>query len=236
MTVSFVMRNISESEYCMRIIDIIYERYLQYNFKKENIKKNVVFAKTSVAGRDCTFEGNNYIAGELYNCRFGYGSYIHRNSVLTNVKVGKFCAIGENVNVRLFQHPTHMVSISPCFYRKEHTLKTFVDENYFEDLKSDNEGYSVTIGNDVWIGQGVSIKSGVTIGDGAVIGTGAVVTKDVEPYAIVGGVPAKLIRYRFSKEQIEALLKIKWWDRECDWLEKNGKYFVDVDKFIEKFQ
>lgn len=125
--------------------------------------------------------------GELHGCRLGYGSYVHKNSVLARVKVGRFCAIGESVNIRLFEHPTNMVSISPCFYRKKHTLRTFVDENYHEDLKSNSEGYSVVIGNDVWIGYGVAIKSGITIGDGAVIGAGAVVTKDVEPYAIMGG-------------------------------------------------
>ena len=103
-------------------------------------------------------------------------------------------------------------------------------------MQINEEGFSVTIGNDVWIGQGVSIKSGITIGDGAVIGAGAVVTKNVEPYAIVGGVPSRLIRYRFSKEQIEALLEIKWWNRSIEWLEENGRYFIDVDKFIEKFK
>lgn len=219
----------------MKIIDYLYDRYLRYCYKRNNEKKNVIFAKNSIVSRDCTFEGNNYVAGELYECQFGYGSYVHKNSVLKGVKVGRFCAIGENVNVRLFQHPTHMVAISPCFYRKEHTLKTFVNENYYEDLQSNEEGFSVVIGNDVWIGQGVSIKSGIRIGDGAVIGAGAVVTKDVEPYAIVGGVPAKVIRYRFTSEQIESLLKIKWWERGYDWFEKNGKYFSDVNKFIEIF-
>lgn len=219
----------------MKIVDIIYDYYLERTFRKECERRGVIFEKGSVVGRECILEGNNYIAGEIHECKFGYGSYVHKNSVLTNVNVGKFCAIGENVNIRLFQHPTNMVSISPCFYRKKHTLKTFADKNYYEDLKSDDEGYSVKIGNDVWIGQGVSIKSGITIGDGAVIGTGAVVTKDVEPYAIVGGVPAKLIRYRFSENQIEALLKIQWWNKEVSWFEENGKYFSDVNEFIKKF-
>ena len=236
MIVGSVMPRMNKGVCKMRIIDYFYDRYLEYCYRKENKQKKVIFAKDGIVNRNCIFEGNNYIDAELYGCEFGYGSYVHKNSVLKNVKVGRFCAIGENVNIRLFEHPTDMVSISPCFYRKKHTLKTFVNENYYEDLKSDNGGYSVVIGNDVWIGQGVSVRSGVTIGDGAVIGTGAVVTKDVEPYAIVGGVPAKVIRYRFSKEQIEALLQIKWWDKELDWLEENGKYFADVDSFISRFQ
>ena len=220
----------------MRLIDQLYECYLQQRFKKEIKKKNVILSKKSIVDRDCLFEGNNYVDGELHSCELGYGSYVHKNSVLRNVKVGRFSSIGENVNISLFEHPINMVSTSPCFYRKKHTLHTFVDNNYFEDLKCDKAGYSVQIGNDVWIGQGVSIKSGVTIGDGAIIGTGAIVTKDVAPYAIVAGVPAKIIRYRFSEKQIEFFMEIKWWEKDCSWFEQNGKYFADVDEFIEQYQ
>lgn len=219
----------------MKIVDYLYSCYLELQYQNENKKKNVIFSENSIVSRDCVFEGNNFVDGELHGCRLGYGSYVHKNSVLARVKVGRFCAIGESVNIRLFEHPTNMVSISPCFYRKKHTLRTFVDENYHEDLKSNSEGYSVVIGNDVWIGYGVAIKSGITIGDGAVIGAGAVVTKDVEPYAIMGGVPAKVIRYRFTDKQREALLKIKWWNQDSNWFEKNGKFFSDVDHFIEHF-
>lgn len=219
----------------MRIIDILYDKFLSSKYIRNNKNKGVIFSSECKYSRDCFFEGNNYIAGEVYDCNIGYGSYIHRNSVLKNVKVGRFCAIAEDVNIRLFVHPTNMVAISPCFYRKEHTLKTFVDENYYEDLEIAGNGFSVIIGNDVWVGQGVSIKSGVTIGDGAVVGAGAVVTHDVEPYSIVGGVPAKRIRYRFSKEQIGALLKIRWWNKDLEWMQKNGKYFNNVDNFIAKF-
>ena len=104
---------------------------------------------------------------------------------------------------------------------------TFVDQKYFEE-----EEKTVHIGNDVWIGSNVIVVDGVTIGDGAIIAAGAVVTKDVPPYAIFGGIPAKLIRYRFDEQKIDFMLKFKWWDKEEKWLRKNVKDFHNIDKFI----
>ena len=94
----------------------------------------------------------------------------------------------------------------------------------------------VIIGNDVWIGKGAKIMEGVTIGDGAIVAAYAVVTKDVPPYAIVGGIPAKLIRYRFDSKDIEWLLELKWWDKEPEWLIKYAKYFDDVKKLREALE
>ena len=88
------------------------------------------------------------------------------------------------------------------------------------------------IGNDVWIGNNVLIMGGVKIGDGAVIGTGALVNKDVPPYSINVGIPAKTIRYRFSEEQIDKLEKMHWWDNNEEWIRKNIESFSNIEDFI----
>ena len=96
------------------------------------------------------------------------------------------------------------------------------------------DGRYAKIGNDVWIGEDVKIIGGVTIGDGAIVATGATVTKDVPPYAIVGGVPAKVIRYRFDMPTIDFLLKDKWWDKPVDWIKSYAQEFKHIDLYKEK--
>ena len=104
---------------------------------------------------------------------------------------------------------------------------TFAQKQIFEEIKS-----PISIGNDCWIGQRVFIVGGVRINDGAVVYTGAVVTKDVPPYAIVGGVPAKILGYRYSDEIINKLLGFKWWDKPIVWLKENYEYFSNLDEFL----
>ena len=108
--------------------------------------------------------------------------------------------------------------------------KTFVKESTFEEQRL-VDGFSAIIGNDVWIGQGVRIVEGVTIGDGAVVATGAVVTSDVPPYAIVGGVPAKVIRYRFTPEQQALLQQSRWWEQSEEWLQEHVREMQDISLF-----
>ena len=94
--------------------------------------------------------------------------------------------------------------------------------------------YSIIIGNDVWIGDNVLIFEGIRIGDGAIIAAGAVVTKDVDPYAIVGGVPAKLIRKRFTQDQIDFLRAFKWWNKPESWIKSNVEDFTNIEVFMQK--
>lgn len=110
---------------------------------------------------------------------------------------------------------------------------TYELDSYLYRRESFNE--LVTIGNDVWIGANVVILQGVHIGDGAIIAAGAVVTKDVDDYAIVGGVPAKLIRYRFSERQIKAFKEIQWWNWNMDKIQENMELFYRPEDFLKKF-
>ena len=134
-------------------------------------------------------------------------------------------------------HTLNKISTSPLFTQRFNACRFKWCEN---DIDSDADKRTV-LGNDVWIGSHVLIKGGVKVGHGAVIGAGAVVVNDVPPYAIVGGVPAKIIRYRFSAEIIENLLKLEWWNLSdellkdnLDIFQKNNLTLVDVQKFAKK--
>jgi len=172
-----------------------------------------------------------YIAPfNFFKVTIGDYSYISLNSNITNTEIGKFCSIGPNFCCGLGIHPTNGISTSPMFYStaKQNGI-SLVFENKIQESKK------TMIGNDVFIGANVIVIDGVTIGDGAVIGAGAVVTKDVPPYAIVAGVPAKIIKYRFTEIQISKLLNIQWWNFEENELTDIEKYFFDIDTLIEKY-
>ena len=228
---------------CTEIGSVIY-RNLVYPFVRLIIElktKSIMRPKSYLHGGS-KLEGRNYIGRStvLNHTTVGFGSIIHDHGDFSHTRVGRYTSIGPDVATVLGRHPvdTHVSTHTAfCDASAPHGF-TYTNESTFDatlylDTK---EGVQVIIGNDVWIGSGVRILSGVTIGDGAVVGTGAVVTKDLEPYGIYAGVPAKLIRKRFDDETIAALLKIKWWNRGEDWLREHIGQFADVKGFVKNDQ
>jgi acetyltransferase-like isoleucine patch superfamily enzyme len=193
--------------------------------------KNLLLG-TGVSLSEYQFGNHNYVGNgvSLESTSLGDHTYINANSTLRYCKIGKFCSIGSNVKAGLGIHPTHMISTHPSFYSKNKDFKTFSDQNYFQEYKT------ITIGNDVWIGENAIIMGGLTIGDGAIIAAGALVTKDVEPYQVVGGIPAKHMKFRFSQKIIEDILNTRWWDLEEEWFEKNHGILRSNDEFFEYFK
>jgi len=147
---------------------------------------------------------------------------------IANTTIGSFCSIANGVVIGGGIHPMDWVSTSPVFYEGRDSVKA-----KFSTHKRDKVQKTI-IGHDVWIGQNTLIKQGVTIGTGAVIGMGSIVTKDVEPYAIVAGNPAKLIRMRFEQQIIKQLLASKWWELNNADLLQLGKYIKNPEFFLKE--
>lgn len=167
----------------------------------------------------------------LNNSQIGNYTYVAPNSSISEAVIGKFCSIGTNFLCGRGIHPTTGISTSPMFYstaKQNGTTLSLTDK--VEERKP------IIIGNDVYIGANVIVLDGVTIGDGAVIGAGAVVSRDIPPYAIAVGCPIQVIRYRFNTEQIEQLLKIKWWNFKEQNLQNVEKHFFDIDEFIKLYR
>ena len=164
----------------------------------------------------------------MQNVILGDFSYVSDSCVLLEATIGKFCSIGPNVRIAPGSHPTNtFVSTNPLLFSYvPYFQKNFLDKDYFKTERR------VTIGNDVWICANAVIADGVTIGDGAVIAANAVVNRNVAPYSIVGGVPAKHIRYRFEPQEVAFLVDLKWWDKSIEWIEQNVTHFIDIKDFI----
>jgi acetyltransferase-like isoleucine patch superfamily enzyme len=171
-----------------------------------------------------------YDGSSLHEVEVGRFSYVGRDSVLGQTTIGRFCSLGPELLCGHGEHPTDFVSSSPVFYSTRKQCRvSFSDKDYFAEKKA------ITIGHDVWIGARALIRDGVNIGHGAIIGAGTIVLVDVPPYAIVGGVPAKLIRFRFAEDIIKKLLEVKWWEWNDDMLRKAQALFAqdNVNRFLE---
>lgn len=210
------------------------QRYWQYWHLKLKWWGKLRFNSSVSIHPSSTFEGANSIwSGSYFKGKMGYGSYIMQDCSIEG-NIGRFCSIAADVKVALGTHPIEApyATTSPMFFStKKQTGSTFAKKQMFNEMH-----LPITIGNDCWIGQRAFIVGGVTIGNGAVVLAGAVVTKDVPPYAIVGGVPAKIIKYRYDEETIDFLLEKEWWNMPIEWLKNNSELLCDINMLKQELQ
>ncbi len=215
------------------------KRILSYIYIRFKFRKRLKASFSSRIGHNSYFEGFNRLSPQTeFNGYLGYGSYIAKSSSVFG-KVGRFTSIGPYVRVNYGSHPMKepFVSTHPSFYslNSNHFQNggTFAKEQLFDELRyvDKKNKYPVVIGSDCWIGEGVLIIGGVTISDGAVVLARAVVTKNIPPYSIVGGVPAKILGYRYDESTIRFLLESEWWNMPLQWLKDNWRLFSNIEDF-----
>lgn len=165
----------------------------------------------------------------------GEYSYVERQAEVIYAKIGKFCCIAANTRINALEHPLERVSQHKMTYRAN---EYFLGAKLDSEFRARRQGKPVETGNDVWIGHGAIIKPGVKIGHGAVVAAGAIVTRDVLPYAIVAGVPAKFLRWRFDPKISERIITLAWWDWEHDRLAGviEDMRLLSSEAFLEKYE
>ena len=164
------------------------------------------------------YGGQNYFSqnSTVKNSTIGFLSYAGSNTRIENTTIGKYSSIGPNVLIGLGEHPVDRMSTHPIFYKAFRHVNVKLD-----GVTPFQEYYKTHIGSDCWIGANVIVRAGVEIGNGAIIAAGSVVTKDVPPFHIFGGNPAKFIRKRFDEETISELQNICWWDWDLQKIQEN---------------
>lgn len=196
------------------------------------ILPNVTVGKGLCFGKYVTLYSGVYVNKVC----IGDMTYVAQRSRLFNCAVGKYCSIGPDARIGLGIHPTTYLSTHPAFYCKiKKAGMSFVKKDKFVQSKR------VVIGNDVWVGSNVIVYDGINIGNGSIIAANSVVNVDVPPYAICGGVPCKIIKFRFEKNIISTLENLKWWDLSFDQLRIKADLFINKnddlneDEIIKNF-
>lgn len=188
------------------------KKILLYFLNTVDEKGEVILSGFSRGLQNVVFEGKNAVPDRCNfsgKIKIGYASTLGYNNLLSGtITIGNYCQLGADVALHATNHPMAYMA-------------TYINQNLFQgDLKQFKEENNITIGHDVWIGHGVIIVGNVTVGNGAVLAAGSVVTKDVAPYTIVAGVPAKIVKNRFSRQIVQEIEALKWWDLSEDELEK----------------
>lgn len=204
-------------------------KYLKNFFSKKKFNKSISWLSFWDSATEIPDE--LYLApfARLMNCKVGKYTRIKPGCVFKNVNIGKYCSFANDIMIGLGQHPTFLLSTNSVFY------KVGITDKFVKKIDYDEEPRTY-IGNDVWIGNGAVVMDGVTIGDGAIVASRAVVTKDVPPFAVVGGVPAKVLKYRFSEDIISELLDWKWWDLADEELLKVLSLFTEKELTLDKIK
>jgi len=206
--------------------------YFQRNkFLKERRKEESIISPQASGYWKVFFEGKNRVPERCQflneNIHIGFATTMGVNNLLSgNVTIGKYCQIGADVAFHASNHPISYMA-------------TYINYNLFKgELKKYKEEHKIIVGNDVWIGHGVIIVGNVTIGNGAILAAGSVITKDILPYTIVAGTPAKPVRKRFSDTIIQEIEALQWWDLSAEELEKIKplffKDFKDKESIYDK--
>lgn len=214
-----------------------FENFKQ-SFKRYHDRKNgivisdrvIIDRERTTLGKPVSIYGTSNIRP---NTKIGGFTFINGGTTLfQRAEIGRYCSIGKNCEIGAGNHPLNWLSTSPVQYGIGIQFPS--QKGACKQFSTGEIGSPTLIGNDVWIGSLCLIKRGVQIGDGAVVAGGAVVVKDVPPYAIVGGVPAKIIRYRFDKKTIKTLLELKWWELDAE--ELDGVTFNDIHTAIAQIK
>jgi carbonic anhydrase/acetyltransferase-like protein (isoleucine patch superfamily) len=196
------------------------------------LRRGVHMDPRVLVSADTTIESPNSLGRgtTLLGCSLGRGTYIAGKTRLDRVRFGRFCSVGQELLIAEGRHPTRgFATTHPAFFSARRQAGfTYADAPVFDEVRQARDGWLADVGHDVWIGDRVTILAGIRIGTGAVIGAGAVVTKDLEPYGIYAGVPARRIGQRCSDEEARDLLESAWWERDPRWLAANWREFNSI--------
>ena len=221
------------TERIKKILYIYHKRKHNTKISTRHFNLDLIIGDNCLIGKNVYLEKNVKIGNFTYmNCG---NSHI---SIDSDVEIGSFCSIAPGVNIAQGNHYTDTVSTHPFLYNKYYKETFKIDDSDYKKIGLKDKNLKTYIGNDVWIGINAIIKRGIKIGDGAIIGAGSVVTKDVPDYAVIAGVPGKIISYRFSSDCIQRLKSIerKWWTLDQDELSLVFGNMYDINDFLNVFK